>query len=270
MLSAASCGVQRLSIGICQASEYARERRYRQSVSVMVSSSALDELARKDLRDDSGAGWFCLLKCGLQSRLCQDVSCAIAFAIVVLVVLTQRLELRLPVERDRERFVQLFCDREFMVFSAGVLDREAANRRFDQMLIRAEEFPSPAAVIDRSTGQILGYSGVDRFEFEGRSVWSTDTDSRRKLGGEAIPQRLGERCSPRRPRPTEGTPRDDRPRESRLPVRRSQAWIQLLEAGASGRIFGQPLPAPTWRLPLTSLHTRPRVEPRPRSNRLVD
>jgi RimJ/RimL family protein N-acetyltransferase len=128
-------------------------------------------------------------KCGLQSRLCQDVSCAIAFAIVVLVVLTQRLELRLPVERDRERFVQLFCDREFMVFSAGVLDREAANRRFDQMLIRAEEFPfAKQPVIDRSTGQILGYSGVDRFEF----------------GGEAIPQRLGERCSPRRPRPTEG------------------------------------------------------------------
>jgi len=135
------------------------------------SSSALDELARKDLRGRLGGGLVLPPeKCGLQSRLCQDVSCAIAFAIVVLVVLTQRLELRLPVERDRERFVQLFCDREFMVFSAGVLDREAANRRFDQMLIRAEEFPfAKQPVIDRSTGQILGYSGVDRFEFEGRS-----------------------------------------------------------------------------------------------------
>ena len=134
-------------------------------------------------------------KCGLQSRLWQDVSCAIAFAIVVL---TERLELRLPVERDRERFVRLFCDREFMVFT-GVLDREAASRRFDQMLILAEEFPfAKQPVIDRSTGQIFGYSGVDRFEFESARaglVWSTDTDSCRKLGGEAMPQRLGAEAS---------------------------------------------------------------------------
>jgi RimJ/RimL family protein N-acetyltransferase len=123
---------------------------------------------RRDLRERLGGGLVLPPeKCGLQSRLWQDVSCAVAFAIVVL---TQRLELRLPVERDRERFVRLFSDREFMVFSTGVLDREAANRRFDQMLILAEEFPfAKQPVIDRSTGQILGYSGVDRFEFEGRS-----------------------------------------------------------------------------------------------------
>jgi RimJ/RimL family protein N-acetyltransferase len=103
---------------------------------------------------------------------------------VVLVVLTQRLELRLPVETDRARLVRLLCDRDFMVFSVGVLDREAANRRFDQMLIRAEEFPfAKQPVIDRSTGEILGYSGVDRFEFEGRS--------RLEYGYRLVPQARG-------------------------------------------------------------------------------
>jgi len=114
------------------------------------------------------------------------------------------------------------------------------------MLIRAEEFPfAKQPVIDRSTGQILGYSGVDRFEFEAGLVWSTDTDSRRKLGGEAIPQRLGERCSPRRPRPYRGEllAMIDPENHASQSVAH-QAWIQLLEAGASGRIFGQPLPAP--------------------------
>ena len=85
-------------------------------------------------------------------------------------MLTPRLELRLPVEADRHRVVELFCDEEFMVFSAGVLDLEGANRRFDGMLARAGELPfAKQPVIERSTGRIIGYSGVDRFEFEGRS-----------------------------------------------------------------------------------------------------
>jgi RimJ/RimL family protein N-acetyltransferase len=38
------------------------------------------------------------------------------------------------------------------------------------MLIRAEELRfAKQPVIERLTGKILGYSGVDRFEFEGRS-----------------------------------------------------------------------------------------------------
>ena len=36
--------------------------------------------------------------------------------------MTRRLEMRLPVESDRERFVQLFCDERFIAFSAAVLD----------------------------------------------------------------------------------------------------------------------------------------------------
>jgi RimJ/RimL family protein N-acetyltransferase len=84
-------------------------------------------------------------------------------------VFTDRLELRLPRETDRSRFVELFCDDDFMIFSAGVLDEDAANQRFDEMLVRAEEIPfAKQPVIERSTGTIVGYAGVNTFNFEGK------------------------------------------------------------------------------------------------------
>ena len=83
--------------------------------------------------------------------------------------MTRRLEVRLPVETDRERFVQLFCDERFMVFSAGVHDVASAHRRFDEMLERAAELPfAKQPVIERRTGSIIGYSGVNWFDFEGQ------------------------------------------------------------------------------------------------------
>ncbi len=64
--------------------------------------------------------------------------------------------------------MRLFCDERFMVFS-GVLDAEGANRRFDEMLQRASELPfAKQPVIERATGSIVGYSGVNFFEFEGQ------------------------------------------------------------------------------------------------------
>src|SRR5690349_14247377 len=57
-----------------------------------------------------------------------------------------------------------------MVFSDGVLDAGGAHRRFDEMLVRAEEIPfAKQPVIERATGVIVGYSGVNTFEFEGES-----------------------------------------------------------------------------------------------------
>ena len=44
-------------------------------------------------------------------------------------VLTERLEIRSPVEADRLRFVALFQDPGFMEFSAGVHDLGSANTR---------------------------------------------------------------------------------------------------------------------------------------------
>lgn len=83
--------------------------------------------------------------------------------------MTPRLEVRLPTELDRDRFVALFCDEEFMVFSAGVLTTSAAHDRFDAMLLRGQERAfAKQPVIERSTGTIVGYSGVDWFDFEGR------------------------------------------------------------------------------------------------------
>jgi RimJ/RimL family protein N-acetyltransferase len=85
-------------------------------------------------------------------------------------VLTPRLEIRPPVESDRKRFVQLFTDEQFMVFSDGVLSAELASSRFDRMLVRAQEMDfAKQPLVERSSGEIVGYSGVDRFDFEGRS-----------------------------------------------------------------------------------------------------
>jgi RimJ/RimL family protein N-acetyltransferase len=82
-------------------------------------------------------------------------------------MLTERLEIRPTEERDRERFVTLFQDPEFMVFSDGVLDAEGAQRRFDTMLANSVELPfAKRPVIERASGTIIGYSGAAWFEFE--------------------------------------------------------------------------------------------------------
>jgi RimJ/RimL family protein N-acetyltransferase len=84
-------------------------------------------------------------------------------------VLTERLEVRPAREDDRDRFVELFGDDEFMVFSGGVLSTEAAHRRFDHMLaMTAEVAFAKQPVVERASGTIVGYVGVDWFELEGR------------------------------------------------------------------------------------------------------
>lgn len=83
-------------------------------------------------------------------------------------MLTERLEVRRPEPTDRARFVELFCDPEFMVFSAGVHDVASANARFDAMLAIAREIPfAKQPVIERATNRIVGYTGVAWFDFEG-------------------------------------------------------------------------------------------------------
>jgi RimJ/RimL family protein N-acetyltransferase len=83
-------------------------------------------------------------------------------------MLTERLEVRLPGPDDRDRFVELFCDPEFMVFSEGVHDVASANERFDEMVVTAREIPfGKQPAIERATNRIVGYSGVAWFEFEG-------------------------------------------------------------------------------------------------------
>ncbi len=83
-------------------------------------------------------------------------------------MLTERLEVRPPRPADRARYVELFCDQDFMVFSDGVHDVRSANARFDEMLRTAAELPfAKQPVIERSTRAIIGYSGAAWFDFEG-------------------------------------------------------------------------------------------------------
>jgi RimJ/RimL family protein N-acetyltransferase len=51
---------------------------------------------------------------------------------------TDRLLIRPPVEADRPRFIELFSDDDFMVFSGRVHDAKSANARFDRMLTVAD------------------------------------------------------------------------------------------------------------------------------------
>jgi RimJ/RimL family protein N-acetyltransferase len=83
-------------------------------------------------------------------------------------LLTPRLELRAPTEDDRSRFVELFCDDSFMVFAGGSLSAPAAHERFDRMLRNARWLSfAKQPVIERATGRIVGYSGVDWLEVHG-------------------------------------------------------------------------------------------------------
>ena len=82
---------------------------------------------------------------------------------------TARLEIRRVSESDRSRFIDLFSDSSFMVFSAsGALGEDAANLRFDRMLALSADIPfCKQAIIETVTGMAIGYAGVDCFEFRG-------------------------------------------------------------------------------------------------------
>ncbi len=88
---------------------------------------------------------------------------------------TERLEIRLPEERDRERLVDLFTTDTFMVYSlTGALDDAGANRRFDRMLAVADDLPfCKQPVIERATGTLIGYAGADLIDWrdERRLEW---------------------------------------------------------------------------------------------------
>ncbi len=99
-------------------------------------------------------------------------------------VLTERLDVRPPIEADRARFVELFRSVDFMVFSDGVHSAESAHARFDGMLKTAAEVPfAKQPLIERSTGTIVGYAGVAWFDFEG--------ERRLEFGWRLVPEARG-------------------------------------------------------------------------------
>ena len=83
-------------------------------------------------------------------------------------LVTTRLEVRPPREADRARFIELFRSDAFMIFSSGAMIEEAANSRFDHMLAMCEVVPfSKQPIVERASGIVVGYTGVDYFTFEG-------------------------------------------------------------------------------------------------------
>jgi RimJ/RimL family protein N-acetyltransferase len=85
-------------------------------------------------------------------------------------VTTARLLVRPPLETDRSRFIELFRDGEFMVFYPETLTAEQASDHFDHMRAICEAVPfGKQPVVELSSGNVVGYTGVDYIEFEGRT-----------------------------------------------------------------------------------------------------
>jgi RimJ/RimL family protein N-acetyltransferase len=85
-------------------------------------------------------------------------------------VTTAGLLVRPPQEADRSRFIELFCDEDFMVFYPGTLSRDQASDRFDHMLAVCDALPfGKQPVVELPSGAVVGYTGVDYIDFEGRT-----------------------------------------------------------------------------------------------------
>lgn len=84
------------------------------------------------------------------------------------IIETQRLLLR-PFElADEETFVALLTDADFMQYSrAGALSEADARMSFVERLARSKTQFTKLATVEKSSGQLIGYCGVDRCEFEG-------------------------------------------------------------------------------------------------------
>lgn len=100
-------------------------------------------------------------------------------------IITSRLVVRPPAEEDRSRFLGLWRDADFMVFSDGVLDEEQAQLRFDHMLRVAAEIPfAKQPIVEAATGVIIGYTGVDWFDLDG--------ERRLEFGYRLVPEARGQ------------------------------------------------------------------------------
>ena len=100
-------------------------------------------------------------------------------------VTTARLLVRPPREADRDRFVELFGNEDFMAFyPRGALIEEEANDRFDHMVAVCQAIPfGKQPVVELSSGLIVGYTGVDSINLEDRT-WL-------EWGYQLVPERRG-------------------------------------------------------------------------------
>ncbi len=84
-----------------------------------------------------------------------------------LAILTERLMIRPAEEADRPRLVGLFRDEQFMVWHRALSEQDA-QLKFNHMLAMCDQVSfAKQPVIERASGIIVGYVGVDWFDYGG-------------------------------------------------------------------------------------------------------
>ena len=81
-------------------------------------------------------------------------------------ITTSRLLVRPPREADRGRFVELFCDEDFMVFYPGALTVREANDRFDHMVAVCQAVPfgkQPVVVSLRTPYDLRAFPQIETY-----------------------------------------------------------------------------------------------------------
>lgn len=90
----------------------------------------------------------------------------------VVMLTTERLELHTVTEEHRDWFVAAFQRDEFMVYSEGTLDVAGAHARFDRMVrFAAVAGHTKRPVVERSSGEVIGYCGTSTIEHRRRTIW---------------------------------------------------------------------------------------------------
>ncbi|CDT76067.1 GNAT family N-acetyltransferase [Vibrio coralliirubri] len=85
---------------------------------------------------------------------------------------TERLELRKFVYQDRSEVIRLLGNADFMAFSAtGAMKHDQADMRFEELVSAFQNKGiGKLCVVERTTGELVGYCGIESFNYKGESV----------------------------------------------------------------------------------------------------
>ncbi|MEZ8447659.1 GNAT family N-acetyltransferase [Vibrio splendidus] len=85
---------------------------------------------------------------------------------------TERLELRKFAQKDRSEVIKLLGNADFMAFSpTGAMTPEQADMRFEELVSTFQNKGiGKFCVVERTTGELVGYCGIESFNYKGESV----------------------------------------------------------------------------------------------------
>ena len=85
---------------------------------------------------------------------------------------TERLELRKFAQQDRSEVIKLLGNADFMAFSpTGAMTPEQADMRFEELVSAFQNKGiGKFCVVERTTGELVGYCGIESFNYKGESV----------------------------------------------------------------------------------------------------